>query len=195
MRGVHRPCTWGVNPRLCVWAGGLRGAPPQLPTWICPLPDLTLQLLAVRRKSGLPDPGLQRALRGRLRLLENDSWEVARALGVSLAPLGVWVGPGAGAPHCEGWRRTAGRRGRWPQQEEGLSAMMPRPPGTKATGGGGHPWPCLVVALRLVPLCSPGCLAPGHHPSHAAAPATCGPPRSKWPSPFLQGHFQSLLRE
>lgn len=43
--------------------------------------DLTLQLLAVRRKSGLPDPGLQRALRGRLRLLENDSWEVARALG------------------------------------------------------------------------------------------------------------------
>lgn len=30
MRGVHRPCTWGVNPRLCVWAGGLRGAPPKL---------------------------------------------------------------------------------------------------------------------------------------------------------------------
>lgn len=132
MRGVHRPCTWGVNPRLCVWAGGLRGAPPQLPTWICPLPDLTLQLLAVRRKSGLPDPGLQRALRGRLRLLENDSWEVARALGVSLASLGVWVGPEAGAPHCEVWR-TAGRRGRWPQQEEGLSATMPRHGGSAVT--------------------------------------------------------------
>ncbi|TEA25093.1 hypothetical protein DBR06_SOUSAS6010077, partial [Sousa chinensis] len=46
-----------------------------------PLPDLTLQLLAVQRKSGLPDPSLQQVLRGRLRLLENDSWEVARALG------------------------------------------------------------------------------------------------------------------
>ncbi|XP_070228869.1 LOW QUALITY PROTEIN: SH3 domain and tetratricopeptide repeat-containing protein 1 [Bos mutus] len=43
--------------------------------------DLTLQLLAVRRKSGLPDPNLQQALRGRLRLLENESCEVARALG------------------------------------------------------------------------------------------------------------------
>lgn len=43
--------------------------------------DLTLQLLAVRRKSRLPDPELQQALRHRLRLLENDSWEVARALG------------------------------------------------------------------------------------------------------------------
>ena len=52
------------------------------------LPDLTLQLLAVRRKSGLPDPNLQQALRGRLRLLENESWEVARALGVSQAPGG-----------------------------------------------------------------------------------------------------------
>ncbi|KAM9086595.1 SH3 domain and tetratricopeptide repeat-containing protein 1 isoform 2-T4 [Megaptera novaeangliae] len=43
--------------------------------------DLTLQLLAVQRKSGLPDPSLQQVLRGRLRLLENDSWQVARALG------------------------------------------------------------------------------------------------------------------
>ncbi|EPY88704.1 hypothetical protein CB1_000159009 [Camelus ferus] len=43
--------------------------------------DLTLQLRAVRRKSGQPDPGLQQVLRGRLRLLENDSWEMARALG------------------------------------------------------------------------------------------------------------------
>nr|XP_031540617.1 SH3 domain and tetratricopeptide repeat-containing protein 1 [Vicugna pacos] len=43
--------------------------------------DLTLQLRAVRRKSGQPDPSLQQVLRGRLRLLENDSREVARALG------------------------------------------------------------------------------------------------------------------
>ncbi|XP_055101778.1 SH3 domain and tetratricopeptide repeat-containing protein 1 isoform X2 [Symphalangus syndactylus] len=43
--------------------------------------DLTLQLLAVRRKSGLRDPDLQQTLRGQLRLLENDSREMARALG------------------------------------------------------------------------------------------------------------------
>uniref|UniRef100_A0A2K5JPZ2 SH3 domain-containing protein n=1 Tax=Colobus angolensis palliatus TaxID=336983 RepID=A0A2K5JPZ2_COLAP len=43
--------------------------------------DLTLQLLAVRRKSGLQDPGLQQTLRGQLRLLENDSREMARVLG------------------------------------------------------------------------------------------------------------------
>ncbi|XP_046947073.1 SH3 domain and tetratricopeptide repeat-containing protein 1 isoform X2 [Lynx rufus] len=43
--------------------------------------DLTLQLLAVRRKTGLPDPSLQRAMRARLRLLENDSREVASVLG------------------------------------------------------------------------------------------------------------------
>ncbi|XP_036136668.1 SH3 domain and tetratricopeptide repeat-containing protein 1 [Molossus molossus] len=43
--------------------------------------DLTLQLQAVRRKSGRPEPRLQQALRARLRLLENDSWEVARTLG------------------------------------------------------------------------------------------------------------------
>ncbi|OWK13704.1 hypothetical protein Celaphus_00017200 [Cervus elaphus hippelaphus] len=47
-------------------------------TWAA---HLTLQLLAVRRKSGLPDPNLQQALRARLRLLENESCEVARALG------------------------------------------------------------------------------------------------------------------
>lgn len=52
------------------------------------LPDLTLQLLAVRRKTGLPDPGLQQTVRARLRLLENDSREVASVLGVSLASLG-----------------------------------------------------------------------------------------------------------
>ncbi|XP_072593713.1 SH3 domain and tetratricopeptide repeat-containing protein 1 isoform X2 [Vulpes vulpes] len=43
--------------------------------------DLTLQLLAVRRKTGLPDATLQQTVRRRLRLLENDSREVARALG------------------------------------------------------------------------------------------------------------------
>ncbi|XP_045633027.1 SH3 domain and tetratricopeptide repeat-containing protein 1 isoform X2 [Ursus americanus] len=43
--------------------------------------DLTLQLLAVRRKTGLPDPSLQQTVRSQLRLLENDSREVARALG------------------------------------------------------------------------------------------------------------------
>uniref|UniRef100_A0A8C9PRA6 SH3 domain and tetratricopeptide repeats 1 n=1 Tax=Spermophilus dauricus TaxID=99837 RepID=A0A8C9PRA6_SPEDA len=43
--------------------------------------DLALQLLAVRRKSGQPAPSLQQALRGRLRLLENESQEVARVLG------------------------------------------------------------------------------------------------------------------
>ncbi|XP_069877876.1 SH3 domain and tetratricopeptide repeat-containing protein 1 isoform X2 [Dipodomys merriami] len=43
--------------------------------------DLALQLRAVRRKSGLPAPGLQEALRARLRLLEGDSRDVARVLG------------------------------------------------------------------------------------------------------------------
>uniref|UniRef100_A0A8D2JI15 SH3 domain and tetratricopeptide repeats 1 n=1 Tax=Sciurus vulgaris TaxID=55149 RepID=A0A8D2JI15_SCIVU len=43
--------------------------------------DLALQLRAVRRKSGLPDPCLQQALRGRLRLLENESQELAHVLG------------------------------------------------------------------------------------------------------------------
>lgn len=61
----------------------------QLPDLDLPPADLTLQLLAVRRKSGLPDPSLQQALQDRLRLLENDSWEVARTLGVSLAALGA----------------------------------------------------------------------------------------------------------
>uniref|UniRef100_A0A8B9PSU0 SH3 domain and tetratricopeptide repeats 1 n=1 Tax=Apteryx owenii TaxID=8824 RepID=A0A8B9PSU0_APTOW len=41
-----------------------------------PSPDISLKLTAVRRKSGCPDPRLQRQLRGRLRLLENDSREV-----------------------------------------------------------------------------------------------------------------------
>lgn len=70
-----------------LWPGP--GKPPRLDL---PLPDLTLQLLAVRRKSGLPDPSLQQTLRGRLRLLENDSREVARVLGVSLSLWGSWGG-------------------------------------------------------------------------------------------------------
>ncbi|KFQ87754.1 SH3 domain and tetratricopeptide repeat-containing protein 1, partial [Phoenicopterus ruber ruber] len=39
-------------------------------------PDISLKLMMVRRKSGCPDPTLQRQLRGQLRLLENDSREV-----------------------------------------------------------------------------------------------------------------------
>ncbi|XP_021116001.1 SH3 domain and tetratricopeptide repeat-containing protein 1 isoform X2 [Heterocephalus glaber] len=73
-------------------AGGADAAPPPgtatsgpaetLPGQMAACPtDLTLQLRAVHRKSGRPDPGLQQALRGRLRLLENDSLEVARVLG------------------------------------------------------------------------------------------------------------------
>ncbi|XP_057282688.1 SH3 domain and tetratricopeptide repeat-containing protein 1 isoform X1 [Pezoporus wallicus] len=38
--------------------------------------DISLKLMMVRRKSGCPDPRLQRQLRGQLRLLENDSREV-----------------------------------------------------------------------------------------------------------------------
>ncbi|XP_067414970.1 SH3 domain and tetratricopeptide repeat-containing protein 1 isoform X2 [Emydura macquarii macquarii] len=38
--------------------------------------DISLKLIMVKRKSGLPDPRLQGELRGRLRLLENDSREV-----------------------------------------------------------------------------------------------------------------------
>ncbi|XP_006128298.2 SH3 domain and tetratricopeptide repeat-containing protein 1 isoform X1 [Pelodiscus sinensis] len=38
--------------------------------------DISLKLLMVKRKSGLPDPQLQEELRGQLRLLENDSREV-----------------------------------------------------------------------------------------------------------------------
>ncbi|XP_010001449.1 PREDICTED: LOW QUALITY PROTEIN: SH3 domain and tetratricopeptide repeat-containing protein 1 [Chaetura pelagica] len=38
--------------------------------------DISLKLTMVRRKSGCPDPRLQRQLRGQLRLVENDSREV-----------------------------------------------------------------------------------------------------------------------
>uniref|UniRef100_A0A8C3T5U3 SH3 domain and tetratricopeptide repeats 1 n=1 Tax=Chelydra serpentina TaxID=8475 RepID=A0A8C3T5U3_CHESE len=38
--------------------------------------NISLKLIMVKRKSGLPDPRLQGELRGRLRLLENDSREV-----------------------------------------------------------------------------------------------------------------------
>ncbi|XP_056345091.1 SH3 domain and tetratricopeptide repeat-containing protein 1 isoform X1 [Oenanthe melanoleuca] len=38
--------------------------------------DISLKLTMVKRKSGCPDPKLQRHLRGQLRLLENDSKEV-----------------------------------------------------------------------------------------------------------------------
>ncbi|XP_032711574.1 SH3 domain and tetratricopeptide repeat-containing protein 1 isoform X1 [Lontra canadensis] len=60
-------------------SGPAAGSPPvQMGTYPT---DLTLQLLAVRRKTGLLDPSLQQTVRSRLRLLENDSREVARALG------------------------------------------------------------------------------------------------------------------
>lgn len=107
VQSSHRQCTWAVNPgpRDCGRGPSGRGEHPTELAWAretahlhLPLPDLTLQLLAVQRKSGLPDPSLQQVLRGRLRLLENDSWEVARALGVSLAPRGAWAGRGAGDP-------------------------------------------------------------------------------------------------
>lgn len=114
LRSFPRWYTWGVNPgpQVCGpggWRG--RGAPHGTPpTLICSaLPDLTLQLLAVRRKSGLPDPNLQQALRGRLRLLENESCEVARALGVSLAPGGPGWEKGCGI-HTREWGR-GGRLG------------------------------------------------------------------------------------
>ncbi|XP_006875383.1 PREDICTED: SH3 domain and tetratricopeptide repeat-containing protein 1 [Chrysochloris asiatica] len=55
------------------------GTPPSH-TALCPT-DLTLTMLAVRRRSGRPDPRLQQALRTRLRMLENDTQEVARVLG------------------------------------------------------------------------------------------------------------------
>ncbi|XP_063475787.1 SH3 domain and tetratricopeptide repeat-containing protein 1 isoform X4 [Symphalangus syndactylus] len=68
-----------ASPTRARVAGPAAGTPPcqmgAYPT------DLTLQLLAVRRKSGLRDPDLQQTLRGQLRLLENDSREMARALG------------------------------------------------------------------------------------------------------------------
>ncbi|GAB5570983.1 SH3 domain and tetratricopeptide repeat-containing protein 1 isoform X3 [Prionailurus iriomotensis] len=71
VRGDASPAPGGSGPAA--------GTPPgQMGT--CPT-DLTLQLLAVRRKTGLPDPSLQRAMRARLRLLENDSREVASVLG------------------------------------------------------------------------------------------------------------------
>lgn len=70
------------------------------------LADLTLQLQAVRRKSRQPEPSLQLALRGRLRLLENDSREVAHVLGVS--PM-LWLGACRGPR--QGWHEKVRRDG------------------------------------------------------------------------------------
>lgn len=87
-------------------AGG-EHVPPSGPGELPHLPpapsDLTLQLLAVRRKSGLRSSSLQQALRSRLRLLENDSREVARVLGVS-QPLGAW-GASGDLPTQQGQKR------------------------------------------------------------------------------------------
>lgn len=87
------------------------GAAPQLPQPgphercdPCPRPaDLTLQLLAVREQSGRPDPGLQQLVRRRLRLLESDSREVARALGVSRGRRGLGVSVGGAGAQRQGW--------------------------------------------------------------------------------------------
>uniref|UniRef100_A0A8C0J467 SH3 domain and tetratricopeptide repeats 1 n=1 Tax=Chelonoidis abingdonii TaxID=106734 RepID=A0A8C0J467_CHEAB len=46
--------------------------------------DISLKLIMVERKSGLPDPRLQGELRGRLRLLENDNREVMAELSARL---------------------------------------------------------------------------------------------------------------
>lgn len=58
--------------------------------------DLTLTLRALKSQSGQPDPDLQQALQGRLRLLESDSRELAQALGVSRGAQRSGAGPGAG---------------------------------------------------------------------------------------------------
>ncbi|XP_044801519.2 SH3 domain and tetratricopeptide repeat-containing protein 1 isoform X4 [Bubalus bubalis] len=94
MEGPEEPAPRGNGPAGPLGGSGNHGvrevAKSTSVSWDRPRPeeakatvrgDLTLQLLAVRRKSGLPDPNLQQALRGRLRLLENESCEVARALG------------------------------------------------------------------------------------------------------------------
>ncbi|KAK2500518.1 hypothetical protein MC885_017303 [Smutsia gigantea] len=72
------PVRGDATAPLCTSPPAARAPPGQMGTYPT---DLTLQLLAVRRKSGLPDPRLQQVLQGQLRLLENDSREVARALG------------------------------------------------------------------------------------------------------------------
>lgn len=126
---------------------------------VLPLPDLTLQLLAVRRKTGLLDPSLQQTVRSRLRLLENDSREVARALGVSAASRGPGrlegVGPFGGAPRL--------RRG----TEDGVDLregpLMPRPLLLRGQGHkkGGRPWNSPCGGTVIVPGYSPGCLGQG----------------------------------
>lgn len=98
---------------------------------VLPFPDLTLQLLAVRRKTGLLDPSLQQTVRSRLRLLENDSREVARALGVSAASRGAWEVGGGGAP-WRGSKAEKGDRGRGGPRRRALDVQLsvaegPRP--------------------------------------------------------------------
>ena len=128
----------------------------RLPDLGLPPPDLTLQLLAVRRKSGLPDPGLQQALRARLRLLENDSWEVALTLGVSLAPLGPWGTWGDAPGRAQGWGpqvtmrqggtgpiRPRGRRAREAQAFKGQGCGQGSCPLTS-------PCSCTVTCLHLL---------------------------------------------
>uniref|UniRef100_A0A8C0J545 SH3 domain and tetratricopeptide repeats 1 n=1 Tax=Chelonoidis abingdonii TaxID=106734 RepID=A0A8C0J545_CHEAB len=58
--------------------------PPPAPTPLGKINNISLKLIMVERKSGLPDPRLQGELRGRLRLLENDNREVMAELSARL---------------------------------------------------------------------------------------------------------------
>lgn len=109
------------------WGAFPSSGPDKLPDPTPAPPDLTLQLLAVRRKSGLRSPSLQQALRNRLRLLENDSREVARVLGVSQPQ-----GPGEQvrtSPFIAKTEEEGGRAGRVTQRavrdRAGPSARLP----------------------------------------------------------------------
>ncbi|XP_045145398.1 SH3 domain and tetratricopeptide repeat-containing protein 1 [Echinops telfairi] len=88
-----RAVGWSWCPAADAAAGSEPGAPTPEPGSVRPASgsspsqmamyptDLTLTLLAVWRSDRRPDPELQRALRMRLRVLENAGQEVARVLG------------------------------------------------------------------------------------------------------------------
>ena len=150
---------------------------------VLPLPDLTLQLLAVRRKTGLPDPSLQQTVRNRLRLLENDSREVACVLGVSLASWGAGKVGGGAAP----WRRARLRtgKGQGTGVDLGGGPLMPRPLSVRGQGHRkrGCPWNSPRGGTVIVPGCS-GCLGQG------ATDPTCRSSHT-WPT-VLPGSHPSL---
>lgn len=81
-------CLWSWKNMCIPWFWGIFWfSKADLPT--CsnengyPPSDISLKLTMVKRKSGCPDPKLQRQLRGQLRLLENDSKEVMTVFSVS----------------------------------------------------------------------------------------------------------------